>query len=77
MERGEIHLSKFPVLYGFTPGPIDESAGRVILLRRKAETAEPCLWCVVQSAGHRFQILVPGCPADEKLFGNGPTTFPA
>jgi hypothetical protein len=76
MARGEIHISQFLVFYGFTPGPISEAASRVILLRRKADMPEPYLWCVVQSTGHRFQIFVPGCPADDKLFGNGPAKFP-
>jgi hypothetical protein len=77
MERCEIEMSKFLVFYGFTPGPINERAGRVILLRRKAEGLEPYLWLVIQSAGHRFQIFVPGCPADAKLFGDGEAMFPA
>jgi hypothetical protein len=77
MERSEIHMSPFLVFYGFTPGPISERAGRVILLRRKAESLEPYLWLVVQSAGHRFQIFVPGCPADAELFVAGEAIFPA
>lgn len=76
MRRCEFRFSQFFVFYGFTPGPINPSTGRVILLRRKADTPEPYLWCVVQSAGHRFQIFVPGCHADDKIFANGPATFP-
>jgi hypothetical protein len=77
MGRCGFEISQFLVFYGFTPGPISNSASRVILLRRKADTAEPYLWSVVQSTGHRFQIFVPGCPADDKLFGSGRVTFPA
>lgn len=77
MERSGMKVSPFLMFHGFTPGPLNERAGRVVLLRRKDDSSEPYLWCVVQSAGHRYQILVPGCPADQALFARRPATFTA
>lgn len=77
MGRNGMSVRPFLLFHGFTPGPLNEQAGRVVLLRRKSESLEPYLWCVVQSAGHRYQILVPGCPADRWLFARQPATFTA
>jgi hypothetical protein len=65
MERKRFLFSRFPVLVAFTPGPINEKASEVFLLRRKGCGAEPYLWCVIQFSNFRLQIFVPGCPTDE------------
>jgi hypothetical protein len=74
--RVAVRFSKFFVLYAFTPGPINEKASEVILLRRKRAASEPYLWCVVQFTNYRLQFFVPLCPADGELFRPGvPGTF--
>jgi len=65
MGRQEIRFSQFPVCIAVTPGPINQNASEVVMLRRKGDGAEPYLWCVVQFCNIRCQVFVPGCPADE------------
>lgn len=65
MGRAEFRFSRFPVYFAVTPGPINENASEVVMLRRKLETAEPYLWCVIQVCNFGFQVFVPGCPADQ------------
>ena len=64
MQRTDDRLSRFPVLYMFTPGPVKSTASNVRLLRRKSETEIPYLWCIIQYGPHRLQTFVPFCPAD-------------
>jgi hypothetical protein len=78
MERQEIRFGQLPVFIAFTPGPINEQASEVVVLRRRGDGAEPYLWSVVQARNFRFQVFVPGCPADEFWFRKGsgrPVTF--
>jgi hypothetical protein len=77
MERTTMRIQPFLMFHGFTPGPLNERFGRVILLRRKTTALEPYLWCVVQSGGHRYQIFVPGCPADLAFLTKNPVKFTA
>jgi hypothetical protein len=65
MGRKQFSFTQFPVYFAFTPGPIDELASEVLMLRRSGDAPEPYLWCVIQFQNYRFQIFVPGCPADE------------
>lgn len=71
MGRMDVYFSQFLVLYAFTPGPIDELASEVTLLRRKGAANEPYLWCTIQFTNHRLQFFVPRCPADDELFRPG------
>ena len=64
MQRTDAAFTNLPVLYAFTPGPIGAASGEAVLLRRKHESHEPYLWCLVQFGNHRFQVFVPFCPAD-------------
>jgi hypothetical protein len=68
MQRTHVRFSNFLVLYAFTPGPIDVSSSEVLLLRRKHDTLDPYMWCLVQYGNHRLQAFVPFCPADESWF---------
>lgn len=70
-ERQGFRMSQFPVYFAFTPGPISDAASEVALLRRKGDGAEPYLWFVVQFRNFRFQVFVPGCPADAHWAGEG------
>ncbi len=71
MGRQEFRFSQFPVHIAVTPGPINENASEVIMLRRKGDSAEPYLWCVIQCCNFRFQVFIPGCPADESWSREG------
>jgi hypothetical protein len=76
--RRQFKFSQFPVHVAVTPGPINENASEVVMLRRKGDGSEPYLWCVVQFCNFRFQVFVPGCPADEcwsREGSNRPVTF--
>ena len=64
MGRIKVQIPGLPVLYSFTPGPINDKASEVILLRRKVDEPIPLLWCLVQFRHHRLQMFVPFCPAD-------------
>jgi len=79
MGRRQIGLKPFPVWFAFTPGPISNEVSDVVLLRRKQDSPEPYLWCVVQCGNLRFQVFVPFCPADRALIRNDDTgcTFKA
>jgi hypothetical protein len=77
MTGAGISVSNFVVLRGFTPGPPEAFTSKVILLRRKRPGHEPYLWCVLQCLNHRVQFFVPGCPADDHIFGTGAVTIPA
>lgn len=68
MQRTDASFTNLPVLYAFTPGPIEEASGEVVLLRRKRDGPEPYLWCLVQFRNHRFQVFVPFCSADSSWF---------
>ncbi len=70
-ERQEFRMSSFPVYFAFTPGPISNGASEAVLLRRKGDGAEPRLWFVIQFCNFRFQVFVPGCPADAHWAGEG------
>lgn len=72
-----LRVSNFLVLHGLTPGPPEAFNSKVILLCRKGGGPEPYLWCVLQSLNHRVQLFVPGCPADDQIFGRGAATIPA
>lgn len=77
-ERQGFRMSQFPVYFAFTPGPISDAASEAVVLRRKGDDAEPYLWFVVQFRNFRFQVFVPGCPADVHWAGEGstlPVTF--
>jgi hypothetical protein len=65
MGRAGAKFSKFPVLFGFTPGPNPYNDGKVMLLRRKVDEPIPFLWCIVATYNYRFQFFVPFCPADK------------
>jgi len=41
MERRQFRFSQFPVHIAVTPGPINENASEVVMLRRKRDAAEP------------------------------------
>lgn len=71
--RHEFRMSQFPVYFAFTPGPISDVASEAVLLRRKGGGAEPYVWFVVQFRNFRFQIFIPGCPADEHWASEGST----
>lgn len=77
MERATMRVQPFLMFHGFTPGPLDERCGRVVLLRRKTQALEPYLWCVIQSGGHRYQVFVPGCPADRAFLAQDRVKFTA
>lgn len=64
MGRVRVQIPGLRVLYAFTPGPINDNASEVILLRRKIDEPIPLLWCLVQFRHHRLQVFVPFCPAD-------------
>jgi len=64
MGRQQMRISRFPIYHAFTPGPINDNASEVRLLRRKGDGPEPYLWCLVQFRNFRYQVFVPGCPAD-------------
>jgi hypothetical protein len=64
MGRAKVTMSGLPVLYVFTPGPINDNASEVVLLRRKVDEAIPYMWCVIQFSNYRLQTFVPFCPAD-------------
>lgn len=64
MGRGKVTISGLPVLYVFTPGPINDTESEVVLLRRKVDEAIPYLWCVIQFSNYRLQTFVPFCPND-------------
>ena len=70
-ERQGFRMSQLPVYFAFTPGPISDAASEAVLLRRKGDSAEPYLWFVVQFRNFRFQVFVPGCPADKHWAGEG------
>jgi hypothetical protein len=72
-ERQGFRMSQFPVYFAFTPGPIGDAASEAVLLRRKGDGPEPYLWFVVQFRNFRFQVFVPGCPADAHWAGEGTT----
>ena len=61
-------FSYFPILFSFTPGPIDNGVGEVILLRRVSEIAAPYFWGMIYSGNIRLQFFVPFCPADSSWF---------
>lgn len=69
----EFRMSQFPVYFAFTAGPISDAASEAVLLRRKGDGAEPYLWFVVQFRNFRFQVFVPGCPADAHWASGGST----
>jgi hypothetical protein len=73
MQRSQFSLSKFPVLYAFTPGRISDAATQVIMLRRRVEEPIPFLWFLVQFSNHRLQTFVPMCPADSGWLRKGET----
>ncbi len=64
MARLSARISKFPVLFAFTPGPNPYVTGRVMMLRRKVNEPIPYLWCIIATANYRFQFFVPFCPSD-------------
>jgi hypothetical protein len=66
MMRAKVTMSGFPVLYAFTPGPINDNFSEVILLRRKVNEQIPYLWCVVQFSNFRLQTFVPFCVSDSQ-----------
>lgn len=70
-ERQGFQMTQFPVYFAFTPGPISDASSEAILLRRKGHGTEPYLWFVVQFCNFRFQVFVPGCPADRHWSGDG------
>jgi hypothetical protein len=72
-EKQGFRMSQFPVYFAFTPGPISDAASEAVLLRRKGDGAEPYLWLVVQFRNFRFQVFVPGCPADAHWAGEEST----
>jgi hypothetical protein len=71
MGRVNVSFSEFLVLYAFVPGPLDDRASEIVLLRRKGAADEPYLWCAIQFANYRLQFFVPLCPADDDLFRDG------
>jgi len=77
MGRLVTRISRFPVLYAFTPGPNPYATGKVMLLRRKADEAIPYLWGTVATANYRFQFFVPFCPNDGWLKNGGESRFTA
>ncbi|HEV2328586.1 MAG TPA: HNH endonuclease [Verrucomicrobiae bacterium] len=64
MDRAVGRMSKFPVLFSFTPGPMPYGDGRILLLKRSSSDKFPFLWCIVATANYRFQFFVPFCPSD-------------
>lgn len=75
MGQAKVEIPGLPVLYSFTPGPINDKASEVILLRRKVDEPIPFLWCLVQFRHHRLQVFVPFCPADAWMAVSGPITI--
>ena len=68
MGRAKASMSRFPVLFAFTPGPMPYKDGKVLLLQRKSTENVPYIWCIVATANYRFQFFVPFCPADAWMF---------
>lgn len=64
MGRAKATMSGLPILYTFTPGPINDNASEVVLVRRKVDEPIPYLWFVVQFSNYRLQTFVPFCPND-------------
>jgi hypothetical protein len=78
MGRANASFSEFLVLFAFVPGPIDEQASEIVLLRRRGAADEPFLWCAIQFTNYRLQFFVPFCPTDDELFRRGtPARFNA
>lgn len=75
MGRLSAHVSMFPVLYAFTPGPNPYADGKVMLLRRKSDEPMPYLWGIIATANYRFQFFLPFCPKDAWLKNGGESTF--
>jgi len=76
MHRVKASLSDFPVLYGFTPGPLSNNVSEIRLIRRRTDAPMPYLWCVIQFGHHRLQTFVPFCIQDQNWLTSGkPSTF--
>jgi len=57
-------MSRFPVLFAFTPGANPYVIGKALVLRRKVNEPIPYLYCIIASSNVRFQFFVPFCPSD-------------
>src|SRR5690606_33270418 len=58
----------WPVIFGFTPGPINDNCDEVLLLRRRTDGSIPYMWLVARFGNYQLQSLVPLCPADQGWF---------
>jgi hypothetical protein len=68
MQRTVCSWSYLPILFAFTPGPINDQVSEVRVLRRKSDLAAPYLWFIVQFRNFRLQTFVPFSPADSSWF---------
>jgi len=57
-------ISGLLVGYGFTPGPVPNTASNAFILRRKTDAPIPYLWLILQCRNFRLQSFVPFCESD-------------
>lgn len=74
LNRTNMNLSTFPVLYMFTPGPLGNEVSEIILLKRKTDENIPYLWCVIQFGHHRLETFIPFCKPDQNWLSSEKTS---